>query len=237
MVDVPGSAEIVLAVEDDEVLESQPLQLDGGADPAEAGADDDGVELLRSHGRRYLRYCRLSDGSALMSRFGVRRWLRCTSPCGCPAPSLLRGIEHVQLDGVVDQGGRESSPTPGRTCPRTRRCRLAREVARDWGRRTPHRVRLGAGDVGDVGDQAVARDLRQAVADLDIRRGDGAMTEGRVQDDDRRRSRATKQPRDDAEDDEGDLLGVRLRRRSEIPGRLMRVRLRRRRRIAGPGWR
>ena len=50
-VDVPGTAQVVLAVEDDEVLNAQPLELDGGAYPPETGAHDDGVELLRSHGQ------------------------------------------------------------------------------------------------------------------------------------------------------------------------------------------
>ena len=52
VVDVPGSAQVVLAVEDDEVVVAQPLELDGRADSAETGAHDDDVELLRSHGNQ-----------------------------------------------------------------------------------------------------------------------------------------------------------------------------------------
>ena len=39
-VDVPGPAEVVLALEDDEVVDAESLELDGRTHPAEAGADD-----------------------------------------------------------------------------------------------------------------------------------------------------------------------------------------------------
>ena len=50
MVDVPRATEVVLALEDDEVVVTQPFQLDGGADSGETGPHDDCVVLLRSHG-------------------------------------------------------------------------------------------------------------------------------------------------------------------------------------------
>ncbi len=50
MVHVPGSAEVVLAVEDDEVVDTQALELDCRTDTAEAGPDDEDLELLRTHG-------------------------------------------------------------------------------------------------------------------------------------------------------------------------------------------
>ena len=50
VVDVPRPAEVVLAVQDDEVLVAHPLQLDGSADACKAGSHDDRVEVLRSHG-------------------------------------------------------------------------------------------------------------------------------------------------------------------------------------------
>ncbi len=43
-VDVPGSAEVVLAVEDHEVVVAHPLELDGRAYPPETGSHDDRVE-------------------------------------------------------------------------------------------------------------------------------------------------------------------------------------------------
>ncbi len=51
MVHVPGSAEVVLPVEDDEVVDSQALELDRRADTAKAGPDDEDVEVLRTHGK------------------------------------------------------------------------------------------------------------------------------------------------------------------------------------------
>ena len=42
-VDVPGAAEVVFAVEDDDVVDVQPAKSDGGAHAAEPSADDDGV--------------------------------------------------------------------------------------------------------------------------------------------------------------------------------------------------
>ena len=45
-VDVPGAAEVVLALEDHEVVDAQPLELDGRAHAAEARADDDRLVLL-----------------------------------------------------------------------------------------------------------------------------------------------------------------------------------------------
>ena len=50
VVDMPGSAEVVLAVEDDEVVDTHALELDCRADTAEAGPDDESLELLRTHG-------------------------------------------------------------------------------------------------------------------------------------------------------------------------------------------
>ena len=52
VVDVPGSAQVALSVEDDEVLIAQPLELDRSTDSAEAGADDDHVELLLGHEKK-----------------------------------------------------------------------------------------------------------------------------------------------------------------------------------------
>jgi hypothetical protein len=46
---MPGSAEIVLPVEDDEVVDTQALELDCRADTAEASPHDDDVEMLRTH--------------------------------------------------------------------------------------------------------------------------------------------------------------------------------------------
>ena len=40
---MPGAAEVVLAVEDDDVVDAEATQRDGGAHAAEPGADDDGV--------------------------------------------------------------------------------------------------------------------------------------------------------------------------------------------------
>src|ERR1700757_2716362 len=48
-VGVHRPTQVVLAVEDDEVVVSHPLELDRGTDPAEAGADDDHIELLLGH--------------------------------------------------------------------------------------------------------------------------------------------------------------------------------------------
>jgi hypothetical protein len=45
----PGSAEVVLAVEDDEVVDTQALELDCRPDTAEAGPDNEGLEVLRTH--------------------------------------------------------------------------------------------------------------------------------------------------------------------------------------------
>ncbi len=50
VVDVPGPAEVVLALEDHEVVDAEPLELNGCADSREPGPHDDRVELLRSHG-------------------------------------------------------------------------------------------------------------------------------------------------------------------------------------------
>jgi len=40
-IDVPRAAEVIFAVEDQEVVDTEALHPDGGAHPAEAGADDD----------------------------------------------------------------------------------------------------------------------------------------------------------------------------------------------------
>jgi hypothetical protein len=40
---VPGAAEVVLALEDDDVVDVEASQGDGGAHATESGADDDGV--------------------------------------------------------------------------------------------------------------------------------------------------------------------------------------------------
>ena len=45
MVDVPGTAQIVLAIQDRKVGQAQLLELDRRAHPAETGPDDDGVKL------------------------------------------------------------------------------------------------------------------------------------------------------------------------------------------------
>ena len=50
VVHVPGSAEVVLPVEDDEIVDTQALELDCRADTAEAGPDDEDLEVLRTHG-------------------------------------------------------------------------------------------------------------------------------------------------------------------------------------------
>ncbi len=46
---MPGTAQVILAVEDDEVVIPETLELDRGADAAEARAYDDGVERVRVH--------------------------------------------------------------------------------------------------------------------------------------------------------------------------------------------
>src|ERR1700761_8723953 len=47
---MPGATEVVLAIHDHEVLDTHALELDGRADPTEAGADDQGFEVLGTHG-------------------------------------------------------------------------------------------------------------------------------------------------------------------------------------------
>ena len=49
VVDEPGATQVVLALEDDEVVVAQPLELDRRAYTPETGPHDDRVELLRSH--------------------------------------------------------------------------------------------------------------------------------------------------------------------------------------------
>jgi hypothetical protein len=49
VIDVPRAAQVVLAVEDDEVVKAIPLELDRCADSCEPGSHDDRVESLRSH--------------------------------------------------------------------------------------------------------------------------------------------------------------------------------------------
>jgi hypothetical protein len=49
VIDVPGTAEVVFTFQDDEVIEAQPLELNGCADPCESGPHDDRIEALRSH--------------------------------------------------------------------------------------------------------------------------------------------------------------------------------------------
>src|ERR1700753_4303233 len=49
MVDVPSAAEVILAVENDEVVEPEALELDRSADAAETRTDDDGVKTVRVH--------------------------------------------------------------------------------------------------------------------------------------------------------------------------------------------
>ncbi len=51
VVDVPGAAQIVLAIQNGEVVESEALELDRRADSSETGAHDDRV-VLRWHGNR-----------------------------------------------------------------------------------------------------------------------------------------------------------------------------------------
>ena len=48
-VDMPGTAEIVLPVEEDDPAVPKPVELDRGAHSAESRADDDSVELLGTH--------------------------------------------------------------------------------------------------------------------------------------------------------------------------------------------
>ena len=48
---MPGAAQIVLAVHDEQVLVTQLLELDRGADTPETGTHDEDVELLAAHGR------------------------------------------------------------------------------------------------------------------------------------------------------------------------------------------
>ncbi|BEK89222.1 hypothetical protein NSERKGN1266_51730 [Nocardia seriolae] len=45
---MPGAAQIVLALEDDEIAQAEPIELDARAHTAESGADHDGV-VLRCH--------------------------------------------------------------------------------------------------------------------------------------------------------------------------------------------
>ena len=47
---MPGPAEVVLPVEDGEVVDTQALELNCRPDTAEAGPDDECLELLRTHG-------------------------------------------------------------------------------------------------------------------------------------------------------------------------------------------
>lgn len=49
VVDVIGAAEIVFSVDDHEVVDAQPLELDGSAYPGETCPDDNGVMHLRAH--------------------------------------------------------------------------------------------------------------------------------------------------------------------------------------------
>ena len=62
-IDVPGAAHVGLPVEDEQVVDPEPLELDGGTHAAEPGADDDGlvVGLVVRHGvpsvRRAARSC------------------------------------------------------------------------------------------------------------------------------------------------------------------------------------
>src|SRR5581483_6908184 len=49
-VDVPGSTQVGLALEDGDVVEPEALELDGRPDAAEAGTHDDDIEMLRTHG-------------------------------------------------------------------------------------------------------------------------------------------------------------------------------------------
>ena len=49
VVDVPGSAEVVLAVDDHDVFVAQAVELDRRADSTEARTDDDRIELLLTH--------------------------------------------------------------------------------------------------------------------------------------------------------------------------------------------
>ncbi len=103
-VDVPGAAEVVLAVEDHEVVVAHPLELDGRAYPAETGPHDDRVELLRSHdpdgtsgtGKLDDRAQPLSDPVRGGSRVAMQVTAR--SPC---VPRFRRRIQHVQLHRVV----------------------------------------------------------------------------------------------------------------------------------------
>src|SRR5690242_13771579 len=46
---MPGATQVVLAVEDDEVVKSEALELNSGADAAETCAYDDRVETVRVH--------------------------------------------------------------------------------------------------------------------------------------------------------------------------------------------
>jgi hypothetical protein len=47
---VPGSAQVVLAVDKHEVLDSQPFELDRRPDTGKPGTHDEDVVLLRNHG-------------------------------------------------------------------------------------------------------------------------------------------------------------------------------------------
>ena len=49
MVDVPRSTQIVLAVDNQDVVVTQAVELDRRADSAEARAHDDDIELLLAH--------------------------------------------------------------------------------------------------------------------------------------------------------------------------------------------
>src|ERR1700727_1159131 len=49
VVDVPSATEVVLALENDEVLVPEALELYRAANAAETRADDDGVERIRVH--------------------------------------------------------------------------------------------------------------------------------------------------------------------------------------------
>jgi hypothetical protein len=50
MDDVPGTAEVVLTVDDREVVITESVELDRSSHPPESGPDDDRIELLGTHG-------------------------------------------------------------------------------------------------------------------------------------------------------------------------------------------